>query len=102
MVNLRPNEAKRSNRVVGNSAAMASSNKQDPNPSLLAVWNALKCIAYNTNSLMKDLKDLQNSCNELQKSLEFSQAKIAELTTSNSDLQTKVKSLEKRNWDIKK
>ena len=66
------------------------------------MWNALKRIENNTNSLIKDIEDLQKNYNELQKSLEFSQAKIDELTKSNSDLQTKVKGLKKKNTDTKK
>ena len=85
-------------------AAMACSvdKQDDTNPSLLDVWNALKRIKNNTNSLVKDIKDLQKNYNELQKSLEFSQAKIDEQTKSNSDLQAKVKGLEKKNTDMKK
>ena len=70
--------------------------------SLLDVWNALKRIKNNTNSLVKDIKDLQKNNIELQKSLEFSQAKIDEQTKSNSYLQAKVKGLEKKNTDMKK
>ena len=96
-------EAKR-NPADADVAAMAcSADKQDDtNPSLLDMWNALKRIENNTNSLIKDIKDLQKKYNELQKSLEFSQAKIDELTKSNSDLQAKVKGLEKKNTDMKK
>ena len=85
-------------------AAMACSvdKQDDTNPSLLDVWNALKRIKNNTNSLVKDIKDLQKNNIELQKSLEFSQAKIDEQTKSNSDLQAKVKGLEKENTDMKK
>ena len=63
-------EAKR-NPIGADVAAMAcSADKQDDNnPSLLDVWNALKKIENNTNSLIKDIKDLQKNYNELQKSL---------------------------------
>ena len=63
-------EAKR-NPADADVAAMAcSADKQDDtNPSLLDVWNALKRIENNTNSLIKDIKDLQKNYNELQKSL---------------------------------
>ena len=52
--------------------ACTADKQDDTNPSLLEVWNALKRIENNTNSLIKDIKDLKNNYNELQKSLEFS------------------------------
>ena len=52
--------------------ACTADKQDDTNPSLLDVWNALKTIENNTNSLIKDIKDLKNNYNELQKSLEFS------------------------------
>ena len=82
--------------------ACSADKQDDTNPSFLDVWNALKRIENNTNSPIKDIKDLQKNYNELQKSLGFSQAKIDELTKSNSDLQAKVKSLEKKNTDMRK
>ena len=53
-------EAKR-NPTDADVAAMAcSADKQDDtNPSLLDMWNALKRIENNTNSLIKDIKDFQ-------------------------------------------
>ena len=65
-------EAKR-NAADADVAAMArSADKQDDsNPSLLDVWNALKRIENNTNSLIRDIKDLQKNYNGLKKSLNF-------------------------------
>ena len=49
--------------------ACSADKQDDTNPSLLDVWNALKRIENNTDSLIKDIKDLQKNSNELQKSL---------------------------------
>ena len=66
-----PKHEEKRNPADADVAAMAcSAEKQDDtNPSLLDVWNALKRIENNTNSLIKDIKDLQKNYNELQKSL---------------------------------
>ena len=79
-------------------AAMACSvdKQDDTNPSLLDVWNALKRIKNNTNSLVKDIKDLQKNNIELQKSLEFSQAKIDEQTKSNPTCRRRLKAWRRR------
>ena len=69
-----PRQEAKQNPADADVAAMGcSADKQDDtNPSLLEVWNALKRTENNTNSLIKDIKDLKNNYNELQKSLEFS------------------------------
>ena len=41
--------------------ACTADKQDDTNPSLLEVWNALKRIENNTDSLIKDIKDLQNN-----------------------------------------
>ena len=66
-----PKREEKRNPADADVAAMAcSAEKQDDtNPSLLDVWNALKRIENNTNSLIKDIKDLQKNYSELQKSL---------------------------------
>ena len=95
-----PKHEAKQNPADADVAAMAcSADKQDDtNPSILDVWNALKRIENNTNSLIKDIKNY----NEPQKSLLFSQAKIDGLTKSISVLQAKVKGLKKKNTDMKK
>ena len=66
-----PKHEEKRNPTDADVAAMAcSAEKQDDtNPSLLDVWSALKRIENNTNSLIKEIKDLQKNYNELQKSL---------------------------------
>ena len=52
-------------RIYRSMMACSADKRDYTNPSLLDVWNALKRIENNTNSLIKDIKDLQNNYNEL-------------------------------------
>ena len=58
-----PRHEAKQNPAGADVAAMGcSADKQDDtNPFLLDVWDALKRIEKNTNSLIKDIKDLQNN-----------------------------------------